>query len=556
MEANSNLDPRSATAGTKPVGAAEIAALHPVQATSQNISDRTISDRATGVRFPGEDGGHSLAEMAQRDLDAALQLLADRAQYITGASGAAIALRRDGRNDMLCRASSGMNAPELGALLSTEFGLSGESVRTRQALRCDDAERDKRVNREVCREMGIASVVVMPVVNDDEVLGVFELFSGKANAFGARDVSAVQRLSEMVETAVRLAQAAENLPERLKMSAIAGPAAEDLETAAVVVDEVEVEVQGDRVLEEPACRDVAQDQVTQVQVPRGQVPGPIHEEQPGTSAAKSLTEKKDWVAALDARRHPKTSPVISPETSSVGSAEPSPESSPGSAAPKKKLLWSAALNPAAEAGGVEEPDQSHVPPVLRSLRKCAACGFPVSAGRMLCVECEEKKWRGQLKPASRREAIPGAAAEAGSKSVSNPVLPEMRAFAAAQSGAVSASASTTRSASTTVAASGSEVHSLPAVPKEGVGRQMSAVPAKRIESVAAAELVAKTVEIPASVPPSVQSIQSSVPAAVASPEFILSAGLEPSQSWLAANKYVVGVLLVIAAAVAAVFLLR
>jgi hypothetical protein len=36
----------------------------------------------------------------------------------------------------------------------------------------------------------------------------------------------------------------------------------------------------------------------------------------------------------------------------------------------------------------------------------------------------------------------------------------------------------------------------------------------------------------------------------------LSAGLEPSQSWLAANKYIVGVLLVVATAVAAVFLLR
>src|ERR1700727_1793534 len=35
-----------------------------------------------GLRFPGDDGGRSLAEMAQRDLDAALQLLADRAQYI------------------------------------------------------------------------------------------------------------------------------------------------------------------------------------------------------------------------------------------------------------------------------------------------------------------------------------------------------------------------------------------------------------------------------------------------------------------------------------------
>src|SRR6476646_6928484 len=171
---------------------------------------------AAPVRFPGDDGGHSLAHMAQRDLDAALQLLADRAQYITGASGAAIALRRDGRDDMLCRASSGTNAPELGALLSTEFGLSGESVRTRQVLRCDDAERDGRVNHEVCRQLGIASVVVMPVVHDDEVLGVFELFSGKTNAFGERDLSAVQRLGHMVETAVQLAHVTASLPEKLR----------------------------------------------------------------------------------------------------------------------------------------------------------------------------------------------------------------------------------------------------------------------------------------------------------------------------------------------------
>src|ERR1700741_2348428 len=61
-------------------------------------------------RFPG-DAGHSLVEMAQKDLDAALQLLAERAQYITGASGVAIALRRPGFNDMQCRASAGPNAP-------------------------------------------------------------------------------------------------------------------------------------------------------------------------------------------------------------------------------------------------------------------------------------------------------------------------------------------------------------------------------------------------------------------------------------------------------------
>ena len=144
-----------------------------------------------GLRFPAEDAGRSLAEMAHADLDAALQLLAERAEYITGASGAAIALRRGERNDMLCRASAGSNAPELGALLSTEYGLSGESVRTRQLLRCDDAERDPRVNHDVCRELGIASVVVMPIVSDEKVLGVFELLSGKPRAFDERDLSAL-----------------------------------------------------------------------------------------------------------------------------------------------------------------------------------------------------------------------------------------------------------------------------------------------------------------------------------------------------------------------------
>src|SRR3954464_7122201 len=101
------------------------------------------SHAGPAMRFPGEDGGRSLGEMAQRDLDAALQLLADRAQYITGASGAAIALRRG--DTMICCASAGSSAPELGAHLQIDSGLSAESVRTRKTLRCDDAENDPRV---------------------------------------------------------------------------------------------------------------------------------------------------------------------------------------------------------------------------------------------------------------------------------------------------------------------------------------------------------------------------------------------------------------------------
>src|SRR5437764_7735612 len=106
------------------------------------------------LRFPAEDGGQSLAAWARRDLEAALQLLADRAQYITGACGAAIALR-DGEH-IICRASSGPSAPEVGSFLEASSGLSGESVCTRRVMLCDDADHDPRVNRESCRQMGIA----------------------------------------------------------------------------------------------------------------------------------------------------------------------------------------------------------------------------------------------------------------------------------------------------------------------------------------------------------------------------------------------------------------
>lgn len=190
------------------------------------------------VRFPGEDGGESLGAMAQRDLDAALQLLTERAQYITGAAGAAIALR-DGAG-MICRASVGDCAPALGLRVQIDSGLSGESVRTRQILRCDNAEQDARVNRESCRELGIASVVVMPLVNDDQVSGLFELFSAKPYAFEERDIVALQRLSEMVQTALAHADAAKRTERELAqpqaIEAAGEPVAEPVDATEKIIE--------------------------------------------------------------------------------------------------------------------------------------------------------------------------------------------------------------------------------------------------------------------------------------------------------------------------------
>ena len=441
------------------------------------------------VRFPGEDGGHSLAQMAQRDLDAALQLLADRAQYITGATGAAIALRRDGRNDMLCRASIGTNAPELGALLSTEFGLSGESVRTRQLLRCDDAERDARVNREVCRDMGIASVLVMPVVNDDQVLGVFEIFSGKANAFGERDLSAVQRLSEMVETAVRMAHAVDSLSERL--SSRESSAAE-----AMHPEVFEGQFLSDLVVEDDEPQ-------REAQVPQVQSAAALA----ATGLESPITESIVTAAEIT----PKSTPPPYAATLAPDIPVPTPA--------KKPLFWSAAAGADGDSGSSSGVgDDSNVPPILRGLRKCEACGFPVSAGRLLCVECEDKKWRGTLRLQAGRKVE-----------------------------AIGVSGTSMKVASAAAAPTVAKMSAVPAMPSGG---------AESTKTVVAAEVPAPVkVDEPVSAASQTERIVARTSEPVVA-EFVLSAGMEPSRSWFETYKWIVIAVLLIVGGVAAFLSLR
>jgi GAF domain len=471
------------------------------------------------VHFSHEDRGRSLVEMAQRDLDAALQLLTDRAQYITGSSGAAIALRRSGTNDMLCRASTGSNAPELGTLLSTEFGLSGESVRTRRALRCDDAERDARVNHEVCREVGIASVVVMPVVHDDEVLGVFELFSGKAHAFGERDLSALRRLSEMVETAVRLARASEGMTERWKNAeppaGLLGIEHSKSGNSSVASDSNPADL---------SLTDFSPEYPVEVETEFG----------PAAKAAAAMTADMPNIC-IDA--------VAGTPALQGDDAFPAP------APVKKSLLWSAAANRSAEAEKLAEADRSHLPAAFRNLRKCEACGFPVSADRLLCVECEDKKWRGQLKPRATTVAASGSAAAAAPAPERN-LIAGLEGSPTRNDAAKNEKDASVSEAKTEITAAPRTGLKVEPVKVEPIKRE----PIKIDPSKAAATPVGgHAAAAPAGTPAAAHAAPAQATAAHA---VVFSAGLAPSQSWLARNRYVLGALLVIAAAVAAILLLR
>jgi putative methionine-R-sulfoxide reductase with GAF domain len=139
---------------------------------------------------------HTLINAGEIDLEPGISIIAEKAQTLTGATGAAIALRRG--DEIVCRARTGRTAPDIGVRLQTDSGLSAECVRTGEVLLCHDAESNPRVDWATCRRMGVRSILVAPLRHFRRTLGVFEVLSSAPHAFDNNDVATMQFLSGMM----------------------------------------------------------------------------------------------------------------------------------------------------------------------------------------------------------------------------------------------------------------------------------------------------------------------------------------------------------------------
>ncbi|MCU1301687.1 MAG: hypothetical protein JWQ87_1971 [Candidatus Sulfotelmatobacter sp.] len=137
---------------------------------------------------------------SELDLEPAISAITERAQHLTGATGAAIALRAG--DEIVCRARAGRTAPDLGVRLQTDAGISAEAVRTGEVMLCHDAERNPRVDLASCRRLGVRSILVSPLRYYRRTLGVFEVLSSSPSAFDERDVATMQLLSSMMVAAI------------------------------------------------------------------------------------------------------------------------------------------------------------------------------------------------------------------------------------------------------------------------------------------------------------------------------------------------------------------
>ena len=291
----------------------------------------TSHDVTPGVDRPSVEGAAERANgnqvLAENELDSALQLLVERAQYITGATGAALAVPQG--EEMVCRASAGASAPAVGARLQVRSGLTGESIARRQLLRCDNAEADPRVNLEACRALGIASIVVLPLLRrDGAVRGLFELFSDHPYAFEERDLIALERMAELTLTALDLAEQRQ----------ISTPA--------------------------PAATRAA-------------------EQVAATSAASTLltVPLKNASASV-------VPPAFKSEVTVQGTVAPQ-QVAP--VVPAAEPVIPVASRPIAETVMSEPVAPASIPAAMLRIQKCSSCGFPISEGRTLCLDCERKE---------------------------------------------------------------------------------------------------------------------------------------------------------------------
>jgi protein TonB len=300
--------------------------------------------------------------------DTILGAIAVAAHSLTGATGAAVAMPRDGT--VVCLGRSGESAPELGARLRVDAGISGECLRTGVIMRCDDASRDRHVDAEVCRQLGLQSIAVVPLRGQHGRVGVLEAFSTETYAFTDDKMEILGRLAGLAEAAWArgMAEAVSPLGYEGAVVAATTPSA-TLEAAVLEVPVLEV------LVEEPIVdpAPLAEVQEPAPPLPQSRFPGKLVYIVAAALIAAVLLSVYGWKVWY-------RSSVSSTATSSRSAAGPvksSPESANAAAASSQPRESPTLPDKPTAAAAVEVPHEGARQPWARA-RRGAKLGKPSS----------------------------------------------------------------------------------------------------------------------------------------------------------------------------------
>ena len=151
-------------------------------------------DEVTRLRHIVET--QKLLNSVSLDHDQIMKVVTERAHVITAADGAIVELAEG--DEMVYRAVTGLPATWIGLRLRVSSSLSGRCLRLGVPLRCVDTEYDARVDRAATRQLGIRSMVVVPLLSGDTPVGVLKVISTEPDHFSESDVEVLQELADFI----------------------------------------------------------------------------------------------------------------------------------------------------------------------------------------------------------------------------------------------------------------------------------------------------------------------------------------------------------------------
>ncbi|HAT42294.1 MAG TPA: GGDEF domain-containing protein [Rheinheimera sp.] len=134
------------------------------------------------------------------NLSAVMNLIVQRLLELLDIDGVVIELKED--NAMVYRACAGIAESFLGKTLPVSQSLSGHCLLSGMTQHCSNVEKDPRVNLAASRQVGIRSMLLVPLHYYEMPVAVLKVMSTRLRRFSLREIEFLERVAEQLGSAM------------------------------------------------------------------------------------------------------------------------------------------------------------------------------------------------------------------------------------------------------------------------------------------------------------------------------------------------------------------
>ncbi len=142
----------------------------------------------------------TLMVRSELDLERFLNTVVDNVARLTQAHG--VVVEMVDADEMVYRSACGAASPFVGFRLKRAGSLSGLCIEQQSVLISNDTSIDPRVDYAACQKIGVASMVVAPLIRTSEPVGVLKIMGNTPSAFTERDVQTLQLMAGLLGAAL------------------------------------------------------------------------------------------------------------------------------------------------------------------------------------------------------------------------------------------------------------------------------------------------------------------------------------------------------------------